>query len=335
MVLTIIKNKRGRFDGLDTKDKKAAADALSLKTDSVAVWVFDDDSLAIMTKMHQTLATKEVDVTLQTLRGTPEEHKVVLSKPPRSLLAIIPGLLGGSFEIGEGQTVAIAKEVTFNDSGNPLIAVTTTTEAGEVIKAEDMVDWLKTFPLTADAFVDDAEVAAADIELGDTATRVAFNVAKISSAANRNLVDALTCAQVLRSLGMRPAAETADALAPWLSKVEAALASPAGVKNMRLVMWKIDQSPPFVALPDEEDTPEQKAKWLDTHLEITRIHKELVLKASGRKEVVLPDERQRRGGRKQKRRRAEESDDESSSDDESAESDLSEDGSQIGTSFGV
>ena len=33
MVLTIIKNKRGRFDGLDTKDKKAAADALSLKTD--------------------------------------------------------------------------------------------------------------------------------------------------------------------------------------------------------------------------------------------------------------------------------------------------------------
>ena len=43
--------------------------------------------------------------------------------------------------------------------------------------------------------------------------------------------------------------------------------------------------------------PEQKAKWLDTHLEITRIHKELVLKASGRKEVVLPDERQRRGGR--------------------------------------
>ena len=54
MVLTIIKNKRGRFDGLDTKDKKAAADALALKTDSVAVWVFDDDSLAIMTKMHQT-----------------------------------------------------------------------------------------------------------------------------------------------------------------------------------------------------------------------------------------------------------------------------------------
>ena len=38
MVLTIIKNKRGRFDGLDTKDKKAAADALSLKTDSLAVW---------------------------------------------------------------------------------------------------------------------------------------------------------------------------------------------------------------------------------------------------------------------------------------------------------
>ena len=36
MVLTIIKNKRGRFDGLETKDKKAAADALSLKTDSVA-----------------------------------------------------------------------------------------------------------------------------------------------------------------------------------------------------------------------------------------------------------------------------------------------------------
>ena len=56
MVLTIIKNKRGRFDGLETKDKKAAADALSLKTDSAAVWVFDDDSLAIMTKMHQTLA---------------------------------------------------------------------------------------------------------------------------------------------------------------------------------------------------------------------------------------------------------------------------------------
>ena len=127
MVLTIIKNKRGRFDGLETKDKKAAADALSLKTDSAAVWVFDDDSLAIMTKMHQTLATKEVDVTLQTLRSTPEEQVVVLSKPPRSLLAIIPGLLGGSFEIGEGQTVAIAKEVAFNDSGNPLIAVTTTT----------------------------------------------------------------------------------------------------------------------------------------------------------------------------------------------------------------
>ena len=33
MVLTIIKNKRGRFDGLETKDKKAAADALSRKTD--------------------------------------------------------------------------------------------------------------------------------------------------------------------------------------------------------------------------------------------------------------------------------------------------------------
>ena len=82
MVLTIIKNKRGRFDGLETKDKKAAADALSLKTDSAAVWVFDDDSLAIMTKMHQTLATKEVDVTLQTLRSTPEEQVVVLSKPP-------------------------------------------------------------------------------------------------------------------------------------------------------------------------------------------------------------------------------------------------------------
>ena len=95
-------------------------------------------------------------------------------------------------------------------------------QATQAIKAEDMVDWLKTFPLTADAFVDDAEVAAADIELGDTQTRVAFNVAKISSAANRNLVDALTCAQVLRSLGMRPAAETADALAPWLAKVEAA-----------------------------------------------------------------------------------------------------------------
>ena len=87
MVLTIIKNKRGRFDGLDTKDKKAAADALSLKTDSVAVWVFDDDSLAIMTKMHQTLATKEVDVTLQTLQSTPEEHKVVLTSPGANLLA--------------------------------------------------------------------------------------------------------------------------------------------------------------------------------------------------------------------------------------------------------
>ena len=33
MVLTIIKNKRGRFDGLDTKDKKAAAAALSLVLD--------------------------------------------------------------------------------------------------------------------------------------------------------------------------------------------------------------------------------------------------------------------------------------------------------------
>ena len=81
-----------------------------------------------------------------------------------------------------------------------------------------------------------------------------------SSAADRNLVDAYVCAQVLRGLGMRPAAETADALAPWLAKVEAALASPAGVKNMKLVMWKIDQSPPFVVLPDEEDTPEQKVR---------------------------------------------------------------------------
>ena len=44
MVLTIIKNKRGRFDGLDTKDKRAVADALLLQTDSVAVWVFDNDS---------------------------------------------------------------------------------------------------------------------------------------------------------------------------------------------------------------------------------------------------------------------------------------------------
>ena len=70
MVLTIIKNKRGRFDGLDTKDKKAVADALSLQADSVAVWVFDDDSMATMSKMHQTQATKEVDVTLQTLRST-------------------------------------------------------------------------------------------------------------------------------------------------------------------------------------------------------------------------------------------------------------------------
>ena len=61
MVLTIIKNKRGRFDGLDTKDKKAVADALLQQTEKVAVWVFDDDSLATMTKMHQTQLTKEVD----------------------------------------------------------------------------------------------------------------------------------------------------------------------------------------------------------------------------------------------------------------------------------
>ena len=186
MVLTIIKNKRGRFDGLDTKDKKAVADALSLQTDSVAVWVFDDYSMATLSKMHQTQATKEVDVTLQTLRSTPEEHRVVLAKPPRTLLAVIPGLLGGSFELGEGQTVAIAKEITFDESDNPLIAVTTTTEAGEETKAENMVDWLKAFPLTADAFADDAEEVTADIELGDTQTRVAFNLAKISSAADRN-----------------------------------------------------------------------------------------------------------------------------------------------------
>ena len=44
MIPTIIKNKRGRFDGLDTKDKRAVADALLLQTDSVAVWVFDNDS---------------------------------------------------------------------------------------------------------------------------------------------------------------------------------------------------------------------------------------------------------------------------------------------------
>ena len=100
MVLTIIKNKRGRFDGLDTKDKRAVADALLTGTDRVAVWVFDNDSLATMAKMHQTQATKEVDVTLKTLQSTPEEQVVVLSKPPRTLLAIIPGLLGGSFEIG-------------------------------------------------------------------------------------------------------------------------------------------------------------------------------------------------------------------------------------------
>ena len=49
MIPTIIKNKRGRFDGLDTKDKKAVADALLLQADSVAVWVFDNDSLATMT----------------------------------------------------------------------------------------------------------------------------------------------------------------------------------------------------------------------------------------------------------------------------------------------
>ena len=175
MVLTIIKNKRGRFDGLDTKDKKAVADALSLQTDSVAVWVFDDYSMATLSKMHQTQATKEVDVTLQTLRSTPEEHRVVLAKPPRTLLAVIPGLLGGSFELGEGQTVAIAKEITFDENDNPMIAVTTTTEAGEETKAENMVDWLKAFPLTADAFADDAEEVTADIELGDTQTRVAFN----------------------------------------------------------------------------------------------------------------------------------------------------------------
>ena len=186
MIPTIIKNKRGRFDGLDTKDKKAVADALSLQTDSVAVWVFDDYSMATLSKMHQTQATKEVDVTLQTLRSTPEEHRVVLAKPPRTLLAVIPGLLGGSFELGEGQTVAIAKEITFDENDNPMIAVTTTTEAGEETKAENMVDWLKAFPLTADAFADDAEEVTADIELGDTQTRVAFNLAKISSAADRN-----------------------------------------------------------------------------------------------------------------------------------------------------
>ena len=61
MLPTIIKNKRGRFDGLDTKDKKAVADALLQQTEKVAVWVFDDDSLATMTKMHQTQLTKEVD----------------------------------------------------------------------------------------------------------------------------------------------------------------------------------------------------------------------------------------------------------------------------------
>ena len=101
MIPTIIKNKRGRFDGLDTKDKRAVADALLTGTDRVAVWVFDNDSLATMAKMHQTQATKEVDVTLKTLQSTPEEQVVVLSKPPRTLLAIIPGLLyGGSYSRG-------------------------------------------------------------------------------------------------------------------------------------------------------------------------------------------------------------------------------------------
>ena len=51
----------------------------------------------------------------------------MLAKPPRTLLAVIPGLLGGSFELGEGQTVAIAKEITFDENDNPMIAVTTTT----------------------------------------------------------------------------------------------------------------------------------------------------------------------------------------------------------------
>ena len=37
------------------------ADALLQQTEKVAVWVFDDDSLATMTKMHQTQLTKEVD----------------------------------------------------------------------------------------------------------------------------------------------------------------------------------------------------------------------------------------------------------------------------------
>ena len=65
MLPTIITNKRGRFDGLDTKDKKQVADALLWQTEKVAVWVFDDDSLATMVKMHQTQSSEEVDVVLQ------------------------------------------------------------------------------------------------------------------------------------------------------------------------------------------------------------------------------------------------------------------------------
>ena len=141
-MIPIIKNKRGRFDGLDTKDKKAVADALLLQSGKVAVWVFDDDSLATMSRMHQTQSNKEVDVTLQTLAGTPEEKVVLLSKPPRSLLAIIPGLLGGSFEVGQEQQVAVAKEVTYDGHGAPMIAVTTITESSEDIRAEGMVAWL-------------------------------------------------------------------------------------------------------------------------------------------------------------------------------------------------
>ena len=51
------------------------------------------------------------------------------------------------------------------------------------------------------------------------------------------------------------------------------------MKNMKLLMWKIDHSPPFAVPPGEENTPEEKAAWLDTHLGIARIHKEIVLEA--------------------------------------------------------
>ena len=253
----------GSFYGIDTKDRRAISKWCMTKEGThPCLVVFEDESVGMVSRLHQDSKTKECDATVAMLDADGSTRDIDFSNCD-GVLGCIAFLLGGSIGTVPGPTY-VGKPVKIDEDGVAIVQVRTGDD-GEVVEAQ-LAKFLKESVELEELFK--VEEEGPMINLTDYPKVKSLLITTRMIHTDHEAYSADRAMRLLHALGDGDATTaTGEACEIQLAKLEAALCTSGGKGKLAEYTHAIDSA--FIEAPLRSDSVGAKVAFVAAHLGIS------------------------------------------------------------------